>query len=100
MIFGDSSEECAKNVSYTVRLLTSLGFIINLKKSCIVPSTGHKFLGFIFNSEQMILVLLDEKKYNIKKWAHYFIQKQTHRIRGMSRFIGILISACPAVKFG
>lgn len=50
MCFGQSYSECEKNVRITLDLLQSLGFIINKEKSCLVPSTQCRYLGFVFNS--------------------------------------------------
>ncbi|KAJ8946241.1 hypothetical protein NQ317_016241 [Molorchus minor] len=100
LIFGRSKEECQNNTSITTCLLQSLGFLINLDKSSLYPSRKCKFLGFVFNSEKMIIELTQSKRQNIEKWVIYFLKRNTFRIRTFAKMLGLLVSACPAVKYG
>jgi hypothetical protein len=66
-IIGETFEEYSHSVDLTVNLLTSLGFIINSRKSVLTPSTRCKFLGFLLDTNRLTLELPREKK----------VQKQT-----------------------
>ena len=58
---GTSSDECSNNVQDTVHLLTRVGFLLNKKKSILVPSHELTFLGFIMNSLNMTMRPTPEK---------------------------------------
>lgn len=55
LIFGNSKKECEKNTKLTISLLTFLGFVINRKKSDLIPKNSCKFLGMIINSNEMTI---------------------------------------------
>lgn len=99
-IFGKSYNECQMNTAMTVELLNSLGFLINVKKCNLEPSQKQRFLGFIFNSNNMSIELPMEKKLKIKKYTQYFLNIKSCKIRLLAEFIGVLIAACPAIKYG
>lgn len=40
-------QSCTENVEASVTLLNKLGFIINYKKSELIPNNRCKFLGFV-----------------------------------------------------
>lgn len=54
LCIGQSVNECAKNTGETIRLLESLGFLINWRKSALNPSTKCKFLGFVINTSDFV----------------------------------------------
>lgn len=97
---GQSYTECAYNIETTMNVLQSLGFIINREKSVITPNTECKFLGFIFNSEDMTLCLPQEKKQRIIDKTVELLRTKKCTIRYFAKFIGILTSSCPAVRYG
>lgn len=75
-ILGSSEAECTRNVQYTTSLLNSLGFIINRQKSVMIPNRRCRFLGFIFDSEQMTIELPFEKRQNFLKKRKFFQRPQ------------------------
>lgn len=62
LLVGDTFEECKQNVHDTVKLVTDLGFIVHEDKSVFVPSKKLQFLGFLIDTEKMIVTLTQEKK--------------------------------------
>ncbi|KAJ8948464.1 hypothetical protein NQ317_018874 [Molorchus minor] len=100
LFLGDSKNECGNNIQLAVELLSSLGFLINSQKSMLTPNTRCKFLGFIFDSIKMSIELPLEKWEKILRWIHYFKKRTVCTIQKLARFIGIVTSACPAVKYG
>lgn len=100
LLVGRSKEECFVNLQETRSLLESLGFILNLDKCQLKPSTSCKFLGFILNSKEMRVELTDQKRQSISSLAQKFRYKENCRIRDLAQFLGILVAACPAVKYG
>lgn len=99
LILGESAQVCSENIRYTINLLKSLGFIINHEKSNLIPSKRIKFLGYIYDSDQLSVELPLDKKKSIQKWATHFLNKRQCKIRRFAKFIGILIAACPAIKY-
>ncbi|XP_043499927.1 uncharacterized protein LOC122522709 [Polistes fuscatus] len=69
-LVGTSRYLCSQNIKVSREFLESLGFILNLKKSNLDPSTSCKFLGFIFNSQEF------------------------------SQLVGNITAACPAINYG
>ena len=63
---GDSFSICEENIHKTMRLYDKLGFVINLKKSQIVPAQKIRILGFVIGSVKMIITLTEEKKQKLK----------------------------------
>lgn len=100
LIIADSYDECKKSVKLVCDLLFKLGFIINLEKSLLIPKTICKYLGFLFDSINMIIELPESKKDKVKKLAKKYLNTKFCKIREFAEFIGFLISCCPAVKYG
>lgn len=100
LIIGDSQEICFRHTQLTLKLLRSLGFIINESKSCLIPSKTCKFLGFIFDSEKMRMELPLKKKQKIKTLVSALLTRRSCKIVKFAQLIGNLVAACPAIKYG
>lgn len=100
LCIANSYEECLTNVNRTIECLTKLGFVINYKKSNLIPSKSCKFLGFIINSDKMTLELPEQKKRNILKRIENISTHKVIQIRDFARFLGNLTAACPAISYG
>lgn len=100
LILGDSYEECQKNTFTVLNILESLGMIVNYEKSSLTPSTSKRFLGFNFDSQTLRLQLPLEKKLYILNLISKFQQKIHCKIRDLAKLLGLLTSACPAVRYG
>lgn len=72
LFMGKNFEGCKGNALESKRLLLKLGFVINNKKTCLVPSQKCKFLGFIINSVDYTIELTDKKKNPIKNLLSIF----------------------------
>nr|CAI5833869.1 unnamed protein product [Callosobruchus analis] len=77
-------------VRSALHLLRSLGFLINIKKSNLVPTTRYKFLGLIFDSVTMNVEITPERKQSILKWTQYFLKAKKFRIRNFAQLLGLL----------
>lgn len=100
LLIGHSRETCLDNIHQTERLLKELGFVINYKKSILNPSKQITFLGFVFNSENMVLSLPESKQSSIKGQLDKFQRLSSCTIREFSQLIGTLVAVCPAVPYG
>lgn len=100
LCIGDDYDDCLQNVNTTLDLLTKLGFVINYEKSCLQPTQSCKFLGFIFNTQDMTISLPEQKRSNLAQLLERFSKLPRCSIREFAQFIGSLIAACPAIKYG
>lgn len=100
LILGDSYGECSKNTQISIELFEKLGFIINDKKSQLIPSTRRKFLGFIYDSETMNIELPEEKIAQTAQKIEKFSKTKSCTIREFAGLIGTLGSSCTALKYG
>lgn len=62
LIINSSLENCKNSVYKTVNTLQSLGFKINFEKSCLTPAKECKFLGFIYNSQNLHFLFQKKRK--------------------------------------
>lgn len=99
LCIGDTYDECLTNINETLRLLNCLGFVVNYDKSCLQPTQKCKFLGFIYNSIDMTISLPSDKRKKIRKLVQKFSRLPVCTIREFAQLIGVLTSACPAIKY-
>ncbi|XP_071961296.1 uncharacterized protein [Antedon mediterranea] len=97
--------KCRDKAKHTARevceILTSLGFIINYKKSVLQPTQTITFLGFEINSVTMTGVTLPQsKKEEIFNECHQVITSVQTTIRQVASLLGKLVAALPAVEYG
>lgn len=76
LCIADNFEGCNENVSKTISYLKSLGFIVNKKKSNLIPDTRCKFLGFIIDTVNFTLELPDKKKESLIGLVNSFYKKK------------------------
>ena len=60
LIMAATPEPCLEHTQLTWQLLTDLGFLGNLKKSVLNPKQQTEYLGFLVNSIEMKLFLMEE----------------------------------------
>lgn len=100
LLISESRENCLRDMHTTKNLLESLGFIINVKKSQLIPSKQCTFLGFILDSKDFSIYLTSQKREKIKKAVSNLYNKNMSVIKDVAVVIGTLISACPAICYG
>lgn len=91
---------CKNNVNEAINLLKSLGFIINYKKSSLIPNQKCQFLGFILNSKDFTIELTTKKKKQVSDLLKYFTVGRKVTIRQFAHLLGVLVACCPAVAYG
>ena len=96
---GFSSENCLSNIQSTIALLRTLGFIINLPKSNLIPCHQIKYLGFIFDSQAFSISLDECRKSKMVVAVSRMLETEQCIIREFAQLIGSLISICPAVEY-
>lgn len=100
LCIGSTYKRCLDNVNETLSLLEFLGFVINYDKSMLKPRQSCKYLGFCYDTRSLSIELPVDKRRNIAELVTKFTKLQPCSIRELARLIGILIAACPAVKYG
>lgn len=100
LFLGSSPEKCRTNVSTSLNLLLSLGFMINYSKSHLEPSNKCKCLGFIFDSIEQSISIPPGRRDKLLCLTRNIAHRSRCSIRDFASFIGSLISACPAVQYG
>lgn len=97
---ASSVEKCSNNIITVRNIFESLGFIINVEKSCFVPNKICKYLGFVIDSQLLELRLTPEKRQSIYNNLTEIIDLRRCTIRKFARLAGLLTSACPAIQYG
>ena len=98
MIMMASSVESLLTARDTViYLLQHLGFVINLKKSVLVPTQKIEFLGLIIDSVVMTLSLTDQKLEKIMLLCSQAYENPKLSILDLTKLIGAMSSTVQAV---
>ncbi|XP_050316059.1 uncharacterized protein LOC126750472 isoform X1 [Anthonomus grandis grandis] len=100
LIISKTFETACKDCQATKDLLESLGFLLNSKKSNLVPSQTCTFLGFAYNSISFKVLLPIEKATLIQAQILKLLTKDKCSILTLAQLIGKFVAACPAVKYG
>ena len=78
-------------------IFKNLSFIINKERPCMVPGRVMEFLGFIRNSESMIIFFSEEKKENIMSRCERLLNEDQASPRENVSVLGMLTSIYQAV---
>ena len=81
----------------TLWLLQHLGFVINWKKSVLIPAQEMEYLGFVINSLEMTLALPEKKLQDLVHSCRQLLQSRMSTVREISRLVGKLTSAMQAI---
>ena len=99
LIVGSTAEECEASVRLVIEVLESLGFLINFKKSEIIPIQCLEYIGLITNSVSMTFRLTDKKCADIRRLCSDALKKGNCSLRHLAKIIGNLNWATYAVNF-
>ena len=97
---GDTFSKCEENIYKAMRLYDKLGFVINLKKSQIVPTLKIRIFGFVIDSVKMIITLTEEKEQKLKILVLNLLRIKKPTIMYLAKVIGTIISCMPAAILG
>lgn len=96
LVIGSSREECQKHLDFALQLLQDLGFIINWKKSTLIPSQHFRFLGLLWNTTAGTIGLPEEKRLSLIRRASKTLLSPPS-CRDLQVLLGHLTSSIPAV---
>ena len=94
---AESSDLVLHQAASALNLLESLGFIVNYKKSHLVPTQEIEFLGLLVNSKNLTLILPGEKLRKIRKRCKQLLEISDLSIQELSKFLGLLTSSIQAI---
>ncbi|KAM4747505.1 uncharacterized protein WCC33_005072 [Rhinophrynus dorsalis] len=97
LIMSQDRTLLSTHVSWTVRLLTDLGFLINWTKSQLIPSQRMEFLGFVVDSLEASLSLPAAKICAIRKEIRSVLKQERISLRLLARVVGLLASSIQAI---
>ena len=97
LLLAPTVETMNQHARMTISLLESLGFLINYKKSTLVPTHRILFLGMLIDSTTMEFILPTEKSENIQRECRNLLKTQQPSIRQISRVLGLLEFTRPAI---
>jgi ribonuclease HI len=99
-VIAKSKEEALKHGLKVTAHLEKLGFIINQKKTCLIPKQCREFLGLLVDTTNMTLAVPSEKMKRIKREAKKISHSETWPLRKLAATIGLLNSVCRALRIG
>lgn len=97
--FGDSFESCQQMQLVLINLLRRLGFYISWKK-CSSPSLVTKYLGLYYDSQEMQMVLPEDKMARLHSEIKFFDNRKRATRRQLQRICGILSHCARVVRGG
>ena len=97
LIMSQSKDELERQLSQTTALPEGLGFVINKKKSLLLPTQSIQFLGFVVDSKEMSVRLTEEKVAQITATCRRVQQAGSLSLRQLARLIGKMTATIPAI---
>jgi hypothetical protein len=97
LIMAESHDLALHHAASTLNLLEGLGFIVNYRKSQLLPCQEMEFLGFLIDSNGMTLQLPGEKLRKIRRKCQKLLDQTTISVRELSKFLGLLTSSIQAI---
>ena len=97
LILGSTYQEAQSHTAMAVSLLESLGFTVNLEKSCLIPTQILTFLSFVIDSTVEALSLPQEKVVKVKSLCLKAKVTQTMSAHQLASVLGTLESCHPAI---
>jgi hypothetical protein len=97
LIMARSKEQSLRFTQLVREKLTSLGFLINEKKSCMTPSKTLDHLGFCINTKDMTLSVPKTKLRDLRREATKMLNKGCTTLKNLSSFVGKAMATTAAV---
>ncbi|XP_077340446.1 uncharacterized protein LOC143984042 [Lithobates pipiens] len=99
LLFAASPAQLVKDLNLTKRVLTDLGWLLNLEKSSLIPSQQISYLGFLLDSTLLRVFLPKEKVQKLDSAVASLQNNQLVSIRVLMSVLGLLTSTLPAVQW-
>ena len=95
LVMAQSREELESHLAQ-ISLLELLGFVVNWEKSQLIPAQVTHCLGFIVDSKEMKIRLLEEKVMQTSTTCRKIREKGCKSVRELARLIGRMTATLPA----
>ena len=95
LLTADTFEEISSNVKETIQIFDAAGFTVHTKKSVVHGTKNIEFLGFVIDSEDLVVKLSHAKADGIITKTSRFLTKQKVTIQEISETIGTLVASEP-----
>jgi len=92
LIVGPSRSETARVTSVTVSLLESLGWVINMEKSSLIPSQSVIYLGARLDFERGTISASEKRAETLVQLASDFPLQRQRQAREWLRLLGVMAS--------
>jgi hypothetical protein len=96
LVLAPLIETLNQHTCITISLLESLGFLINYKKSILIPTQRILSLGMLIDSTTMEFILPKEKSENILRECRHLLKTHQPSIKQISRVLGPIEFTRPA----
>ena len=80
-IYIAESYECLIGTIKAIKLFLKLGCILYPEKSSLQPSQERNYLGFVFNSKEMLVTLTSKKRGKILEACKSFLKRDSFSIK-------------------
>ena len=97
LIIGSSQKECFAFLKIALQLLSRVGFVVDHKKSCLLPQQKFRFLVFDRNTFSSLLSINNTRRRSITARASKMILSASPRARDLQILLGRLTSVVPTI---
>ena len=88
LLISQSRAECREQAAYILHMFSSLGLMLNWKKSQLIPATQTKFLGHIIDSQEMTLSLPGSKIDSLVEMCTWMAENPVQPAETLASLIG------------
>ena len=99
IVISSSFEVCRDNLNLVISTLENCGFLINYKKSLLIPAQGAPVLGFWIDSVSESISLGGAKQVSLIKVFSAVVKSRKVKIKEFACWIGLCISILPCFPY-
>ena len=100
LIRAPSKQVCIEQTQKLLKLVKDLGFVVNFKKSELIPSQRFDFLGYHFLLDMALVKPTQDRWTKLQEMFHRLSLKSVISARTLMSTIGLLTSTEKTVKLG
>jgi len=97
LVLAQSKEDLETQMDQIIQLFSLLGFSINHDKSQLNPTQQIQFLGFIVDSQDLMIRLTQEKTEQLVETCRIVREQATPSVQDLARLIGRMTATIPAI---
>ena len=98
-VIADTAHKCHEGGLVLSNQFRQLGFTLHQDKSVLLPCYRLTFLGYILDTQRMVLEPTKDKRLKIAEAVSELLQGHTFCIRRVARVIGVLVVAAKASSY-